>query len=100
LAGATYHITGASGVIPDDDVHFPIELSVITGDFTPGQVLNFGSLAYVADCHGELRPLHGAAPVGNEPPVSPPPPGLLGANLEVLAHQIRHALGENPTVSD
>jgi hypothetical protein len=57
-------------------------------------------LAYVVDRHSELRPLHGAALVGNEPPASPPPPGLLGADLEVLTRQIQCTLGENPTVSD
>jgi hypothetical protein len=31
-----------------------------------GRVLNFGNLAYVIDCYGELCPLHGAAPAGNE----------------------------------
>jgi hypothetical protein len=72
----------------------------VAGTFTPGQVLNFGSLAYIADCYGELRPLHGAALVGNKRSVPPPPLGLLGANLEVLAYQIRRGLGPNPTVSD
>jgi hypothetical protein len=52
------------------------------------------------DCYGELHPLHEAAPVGNEPPASPPPPGPSRANLEVQAQQIRHGLGSNPTVSD
>jgi hypothetical protein len=33
--------------------------------FTPDQVLNFGSLAYVTECCGELRPLHRAASAGN-----------------------------------
>jgi hypothetical protein len=56
--------------------------------FAPNQVLNFGSLAYIADYYSELRPLHRAAPAGNEPPAPPPLLGLLGANLEVLAHQI------------
>jgi hypothetical protein len=56
--------------------------------FAPCQVLNFGSLAYIANYYGELCPLHGAASVGNEPPVLSLPPGLLGADLEVLAHQM------------
>ena len=68
--------------------------------FAPRQILNFGSLAYIADCYGELHPLHGAAPVGNGPSVPPPPPGLLGVDLEVLAGQIRCGPGPNPTVSD
>jgi hypothetical protein len=98
VAGATRHVTGASGTSLDGGIRFPGELSITTGAFAPGQVLNFGSLAYIADNHSELRLLHRAASVGNEPPASPPPPGLLGADLEVLAHQIRHALGENPIV--
>jgi hypothetical protein len=68
--------------------------------FAPGLVLKFGSLAYVTDCHGELRPLHGATPTGNEPLVSTPLLGLLGADLKVLAHQIQCGLGPNPIVSD
>jgi hypothetical protein len=54
--------------------------------FALGQVLNFGSLVYIADCYGELHPLHGAALVGNEPSMLPPPLGLLGVDLEVQAH--------------
>jgi hypothetical protein len=38
--------------------------------------------------------------VGSEPSVSPSLPGLLGADLEILARQIRCGLGLNPTVSD
>jgi hypothetical protein len=100
VAGATRLVAGASSVAPNGGIRFPGELSVTTGDFAPGQVLSFGSLAYIADSHGELRPLYGAASAGNEPPASPPSPGLLGADLEILARQIRHALGENPTMSE
>ena len=32
--------------------------------------------------------------------MSSPLPGLLGADLEVLAHQIWRGLGPNPTMSD
>ena len=32
--------------------------------------------------------------------MSPPPPGLSGVDFEILACQIRHGLGPNPTVSD
>jgi hypothetical protein len=99
VAGATRLVTGASDTVPDDGVRFSSEFSVTVVAFALGQVLNFGRLVYATDCYGELRPLHGAAPVGNEPPASPPPPGLLGAYLEVLAHQIRCGLGPNPTVS-
>ena len=38
--------------------------------------------------------------MSNEFPASPPPLGLLVADLEVLAFQIRHSLVLNPTMSD
>jgi hypothetical protein len=38
--------------------------------------------------------------MGNEPPALPPLPVLLGAHLEVLAHQIWRGLGSNPTMSN
>jgi hypothetical protein len=85
VAGATRLVTGASGTAPDGGARFPNEFFVTAGAFALGQVLNFGSLAYVTDCYDELRPLHGVAPVVSEPPASPTPPGLLGAYLEVLA---------------
>jgi hypothetical protein len=66
--------------------------------FALGHVLNFGSLASIIDCYSELCPLHEAVLAGNEPPALSPLPGLLGADLEVLAYQIRHGLGLNPTV--
>ena len=53
--------------------------------FTPGQVLKFGSLAYVADYYDELRPLDGAVPASNELPTLPPLLRLLGVDLKVLA---------------
>jgi hypothetical protein len=53
--------------------------------FALGQVLNFGSLAYITDCYCELHPLHRATPAGNEPLASPPLRGLLGVVLEVPA---------------
>ena len=100
VAGATRLVARASGTTPDGGVRFPGEFSVMAGAFALDYVLNFGSLAYVADCYDELRPLHKAAPVGNEPPASPPLLGLLGVDLKVLAHQIRCGLGLNPTVSN
>jgi hypothetical protein len=87
VAGATRLIAGANGTTPDGGVCFPSEFFITVGAFTLGQVRNFWSLAYVADYYGELRPLEGAALAGNEPPMSPPPPCLLGADLEVH-HQI------------
>jgi hypothetical protein len=86
VAEATRLIIGASGTALDGGVHFPGEFSVMADAFAPGQVLNFGSLAYITDYYGELRPLHGVAPVSNEPLASPPLLRLLGADLEVLAH--------------
>ena len=88
MAGATRLVAGASGTTPNGGVCFPGEFFIIADAFTLGQVLNFWSLAYITDCYGELCSLHRAAPVGNEPPASPPPLGLLGVDLEVQAHQI------------
>jgi hypothetical protein len=88
VVGATHLVAGASGTTLDGSVCFPSEFFIIVGAFTPGHVLNFGSLAYIADCYGELCPLDRAALAGNEPPASPPPPGLLGVDLEFLAWQI------------
>jgi hypothetical protein len=100
VAGATHLIAEASGTAPDGGVRFPGEFTVMGGAFALGQVFNFRSLAYVADCYGELCPLHEVVSVGNEPLALPPPLGLLGADLEVLARMIRHGLGPNPTMSD
>ena len=71
VARATCLFTGASGTAPDGGVRFPSEFSVTTGTFALGQVLNFGTLTYVADCYGELCLLNGAVPVGNELPMPP-----------------------------
>jgi hypothetical protein len=38
----------------DGGVRFPGEFFIIAGAFAPGQVLNFGSLAYIINCYGEL----------------------------------------------
>ena len=86
MAGATRLVTGTGGTALDGGVRFPGELFVMADAFAPSLVLNFGTLAYVADCYGELCPLHGATLAGNESLGSPPPLGLLGADLTVLAH--------------
>ena len=86
MAVATRLITGASGTAPDGGVHFLGEFFIIVDAFALGQVQNFGSLPYIADCYNELHPLHRAVLVGNELPVPPPPLGPLGLYLEVLAH--------------
>ena len=84
VAGAMRLIAGASGTAPNGSVRFLDEFSVAVGAFALGQVLNFGSLAYVADRHNELCPLNGATLVGTKSTAPPPPSGPLGADLEVL----------------
>jgi hypothetical protein len=81
---ATCLIAKVSGATLDSGVRFPHEFFIIAGAFALGQVLNFGSLAYVTECYGELRPLNGAMPASSELSVPPPPLVLLGADLEVL----------------
>jgi hypothetical protein len=100
VARATRLVARASETTPDGDVRFPSEFFIIAGAFALGQVLNFGSLAYIADCYEELCPLNGATPVGNELQVSSPPLGLLGGDLKVLAQQILYSLGLHPIVSN
>jgi len=100
MARATCLIAGVGGTTSDGGVYFPSKLSIMADAFAPSQVLNFGTLAYVADCYNELHLLHGATLAGIEPPTSPPPPGPLRANLEVLAQQIWRSLGLDLTVSD
>jgi hypothetical protein len=73
VAGATCLVTEASGIALDGGVCFLDEFSVTADAFALGQVLNFGWLAYITDCYGDLCPLHRAASLGNEPSVSPPP---------------------------
>jgi hypothetical protein len=100
VARATRLVARASSTTPDGDVRFPSEFFIIAGAFTLGQVLNFGSLAYITDSYGELCPLNGAVPVSNELQVPSPPLGLLGGDLEVLAQQILCGLGLHPIVSN
>ena len=88
MVGATRLIAVASGTALDGGVCFPSEFSIASGAFALGQVLNFGSLAYVTDCYGELCPLNGAAPVGNELSAAAPLSGLLEADHKVLAQHI------------
>ena len=58
VSEATRLVTGAGGVTPKGNVCFSSE--VAAGAFVPSQLLNFGSLAYVVDCYGELcRPPQG-----------------------------------------
>jgi hypothetical protein len=58
VVGATHLVTRASSTAIDGSVYFPGEFSVMVDAFAPSQVLNFRSLAYVADYYDELRPLH------------------------------------------
>jgi hypothetical protein len=73
IVGATRLITGASGIALDDGIRFPSEFSVAIGAYALGQVLRFGSLAYITDCHNELRLLqravHGITVVAFHPEV-------------------------------
>ena len=85
MVGATRLVARASGAAPNGDGRFPGEFFIMTGAFALGQVFNFGSLAHIADCYGELHSLNGAAPMGSKPLSLPSLPGLLGADLEVLA---------------
>ena len=90
MVGDTCLVTEASGTAPDSGVRFLGEFSIMVGAFALGQVLNFGSQAYVVDYYGELCLLHGATPVGNVPLVSSPPLGPSRADLEVLACSIHY----------
>ena len=85
MAVATRLFTRASGPTLDGNVRIPSKFFIIAGAFALGQVLNFGSRAYVADCYRHLRPLNGATPVCNELSVPPLPPDPLRADLKVLA---------------
>jgi hypothetical protein len=64
---ATCLIAGASGATPDGGVCFPSEFFVMDGAFALGQDLNIRSLAYIADCCGELHPLNEATLADNDP---------------------------------
>ena len=88
MARATCLIAGASSTAPDSGVPFPSLFFITASAYALGQVLNFGSLAYVIDCYGKLCPLNRVMLVDNELSTSPPPLGLLGADLKVLAQQI------------
>jgi hypothetical protein len=99
VARATRLITGASGTAPDGGVRFLGEFFIIATAFALGQVLNFGNLAYIVYCYGELRPPIGATPVGTGPPVPSSPPGLLGARLPFLARWVHHGSSLHPTLT-
>jgi hypothetical protein len=96
VAGATRLVARVSSAALDSGVHFPRKFFIIVGAFASGQVLNFGSLAYVTECYGELHPFNGATLASNELSVPPPPLVLLGADLEVLAQQIGRVFGFAP----
>jgi hypothetical protein len=89
-----------AGTTPDGGIRYPSELFVTANAFALGQVLNFGTLAYITDCHSELHPLGRAALTSRELSVPPTLPGLLGADLKVLTLWIQHGLGPNPTMLD
>jgi hypothetical protein len=83
VARATRLIARASDASPDDGVHFHSEFLVTVIAFTLGQVLNFGSLAYITDCYSELRPLCGTMPVDYAAPALYPLTGPPGANRQI-----------------
>jgi hypothetical protein len=85
VAGATHLVARASGATIDGSIRFLGEFFITANAFALDQVLNFGSLAYIPNCYGELCPLNGVALTSNELPTSPPSLGLLGVNLEILA---------------
>jgi hypothetical protein len=78
---ATRLVAGAGSAAPEGGVRFFGEVATTAGAFILGQVLNFGSLAYIADCYSKLHPLMETMPADNESLASCPPPGLLGADL-------------------
>jgi hypothetical protein len=82
MAEATHLVAGASAAARDSSVYFPGEFSIVAGAFTLGQVLSFGSLAYIADYYGKLRPLHRTMSVSYEPTPK--------SGSWVPAHQIHH----------
>jgi hypothetical protein len=55
VAGATRLVAGASDTTLDGGVHFLGEFFITTSTFALGQVLKFGSLAYITNCYGKLR---------------------------------------------
>ena len=87
VVGATCLVARASSTTLDSGVHFPGK-SIIAGAFTLNLAFNIGNLGYVTDYYDKLCPLNGTMPAGNELPALPPPAGLLGVDLKVLAQQI------------
>lgn len=77
-------VTGAGGATLEGSVCFSSEVVVAAGTFIPSQVLNFGSLAYVANFYIKLHHLKETALVDNESLASCPPSILLGADLKVF----------------
>jgi hypothetical protein len=68
VAKATRLVTRVGGIALDGDVRFLGKFSVIVGTFAPGQVLIFGTLAYIANSDDELRPIYEAALVSIKVP--------------------------------
>ena len=90
MAGATRLIIGASDATIDGGIYFPNKFFITAGAFTLGQILNFGSLAYITDYHGELHLLNGDTPVDCVFLVLPLLLGSLRIDLKALAHQACH----------
>jgi hypothetical protein len=86
MAGATRLIAGASNTTPYGGVRFPGEFFITASAFALGQVLHFGSLAYITVYYNELHSLNGLAPVHSEFLAPPPPPGSPGTDLGAPPH--------------
>jgi hypothetical protein len=100
VAGATRLIVGEGWVSLEGGIRFSGEVIIATGAFVLGQVPNFGSMAYIANHSGELHPLKETTSVNNTSSALYPKLDPLGADLKVLAWQIRFGLDPKPTVSE
>jgi len=85
VARATCLFVIVSGTALDGGIHFPDMFLITVNASTLDHVLNFGSLAYIADCYGEIHSLDGARPMATKYLALPTPSSLLGADLKVLA---------------
>jgi hypothetical protein len=85
MARATHLVVRVGSAALQGGFHFSDEVIISIGAFVLGQVLNFGSLAYVADYYGELQPLKETPSVDNRSLASCHLPSLLGVDLKVLA---------------
>jgi hypothetical protein len=99
VAKATRLVTGAGGIALDGDVRFLGEFSVVVGTFAPGQVLIFGTLAYIANSDGELCPIYEAALVSSKLPARLIPRELSKMGRAASNWWLRHGRIPGPNVS-